>query len=194
MEFLTDRLSILTRYRLEVSTDLAIKEELFGSCMRESTRLEVEEIISTDPMDLARVSSFDIISGDLEDRESTHLRSLSNQYIGLVDTSVDLPVWLVDSRDSLDTKCRPIGRECEEEKICGHLISLDMRRDTSSVIPCDDHSCPMESHSTRHMDISSIAPIMEWDIRILDTHSTRDRDRRSFNNTPIENSTLLSDM
>jgi hypothetical protein len=52
MKFLTDRLSILTRHRLEVSTDLAIEKELFGSGMRESTRLEVEEIISTDPMDL----------------------------------------------------------------------------------------------------------------------------------------------
>jgi hypothetical protein len=194
MKFLTDRLSIFTRYGLEVSTYLAIEKELFGSCMRESARLEVEELISTDPMDLAWVSTFDIVGGDLENRESTHLRSLSDQYIGLVDTSVDLPVWLVDSWDSLDTELRSIGCEGEEEEICGNLISFDMRRDTSRIVPCGDHSRPMKSHSTRHMDISSIAPIMEWDIRILDTHSTRDRDHSWFNNTPIENSTLLSDM
>jgi hypothetical protein len=97
MKLLADRLSILTRYRLEMSTDLAIEKELFGSGMRESARLEVEEIISTDPMDLARVSTFDIVGGDLEDRESTHLCSLSDKDIGLVDTGVDLPVWFIDS-------------------------------------------------------------------------------------------------
>jgi len=194
MDLLTDRCSNICGCRLEVSTDLTIEKELFGGCLFESSRLEVEESISPDTMHLARVSTFDIICGDLENRESTHSCALSDEDIGLVDTGVDLSIWSIDTRYSLDTYIRTICRECEEIEVTSDIISLDDRRDLSPRLMGGDHSCPLESDATRHMDGSCIHPIMEWDIRIFDTHTARDRDHRGLDNSPIEDCGISGDM
>ena len=61
-----------------------------------------------------RVTSLDIISGDLESWDSTNSRSSPDEDIGLIDTSRHLAIWRCDSRHSLDRDASIISGKSEE--------------------------------------------------------------------------------
>lgn len=93
----------------EVFQDFAIEEEGLSSCLIESMRLEIEQCITTESMNLARMSAFDIMRGDLKLRNAPYFCVLANEDIRLVNAQKELVIRMFDPCHAFDGNISMIG-------------------------------------------------------------------------------------
>lgn len=136
----------------------------------ESTSLEVEECISAETMYLARVSSLDVVGGDLESRDSTDTGIFSDEDIGLIDANIRFSVGFIDFRHSLDRDDDVVGGDGEDIECRSGSIAHELSRYRSTSTVYTD-TCRLECRSFADRDMSSIVSSTFWQktIRNLDT-------------------------
>lgn len=142
MDLITYLLSVALFYSSQVSENLTIEEHRLSVFLRESTRSEIEYCLATESMDPTRVSTFDIIRGDLESWNSSHSCSCADEDIGLVDTCRNMTIGTHHSCDSLSRDPCIISRECEEVErrsgIIATYLSDDLDIDMMEHDACSD--------------------------------------------------------
>ncbi len=156
-----------------MTTELSVDEESLSRRRIESMRLKVKQCLSCDTMHPTWVSTFDIVSCDLEHRDTTYDSSMSDIYIILVDSGFDLAVWSEYLWAPTDIQTRIVCRESEDLEVCIDMVSSDIGRSCiCDLLPIDD-SPSYKSNSLREDESSLIVPISLSEEHISKWHTRR---------------------
>lgn len=107
-------------------------------------------------MYLAGMPPLDIISSNLEFRNSAYPGSRAEEYIGLIDTCRHVSIWLVDSRHSFDSRIRPIFGDDEERERALGIVSYGISCHMKCGVVDNKDACTGKRRTGSNVDMSCI--------------------------------------
>lgn len=145
-----------------------IEKECLCMFLRKSTRLQIKWCISSKPMNLAWMTSLDIVSRHFKFRCCRYPCSRPEEYIGLIDTRRNMSIWSINLRHSFDGYMRIIFRYSEECEITFYIIPANIGYYMKFCICMSNNTRSRKSGVCRYVDLSRKFPSLFWNKAIED--------------------------